>query len=204
MKKTLSYLFMLLLMAACTKEEEMGAPVASELHEVGKLELVEYRTEEIFIISPKEQSLKSIMTLEELSNYLSDLLTIGDRVGVYSFENYSIAYIDLTQLRDDDIHFDSSTKSIQLTLPAIQIEPIGRSGNIRKLHERVSGLQGSIKSEERRQMQNEASQLAIKALAPGTPKHKELVEQAEQKARAFFTGMLHARGCKEVTITFKS
>lgn len=182
----------------------MGTLVASELHEVGKLELVEYRTEEIFIISPKEQSLKSVKTLEELSNYLSDLLTIGDRVGVYSFENYSVAYIDLTQISDEDIDFDPSTKSIQLTLPPIQVEPIGRSGNIRKLHERVSGLQEGITSEERRQMQNEASALAIKALAPGTAKYRDLVAQAEQKARAFFTGMLHARGCEEVTITFKS
>lgn len=200
----ITYFIMFLSLVACSKEAQTDAPIASVLHEVGKLELVEYRTEEIFIISPKDQSLKPIMTLEEMSNYISDLLTIGDRVGVYSFENYSVAYIDLTLLNPQEIHFDTSKKSIAITLPAIQIEPIGRSGNIRKLHERVSGLQKSITSEERKEMQDQASALAIKALAPGTSKYKELVMLAEKKARTYFTGMLHARGYKEVIIAFKS
>lgn len=204
MKRILIYLTLVLLLASCSEVQETSAPTLTELHEVGKLELIEYRTEEIFIISPKEQKLKLIMTLDEVSNYLDNLLTVGDRIGVYSFENFSIAYIDLSQLREEDIRYDGSRHAIGLTLPAIHIEPIGRSGEIRKLHERVSGLQSNISSEERRQMLNQASALAIKALAPGTPKHKDLVQQAERKARAYFTGMLHARGCKEVTITFRS
>lgn len=144
------------------------------------------------------------MTLEEISNYLNNLLTIGDRVGIYSFENFSIAYIDLAQFSDEDITLNPSRQSIHLHLPAIQVEPIGRSGKVRKLHERVTGMEQNITSEERRLMQNKASELAIKALAPGTQKHQDLVAQAEQKARAYFTGMLHSRGYSEVVISFKS
>lgn len=204
MKRMLIYLCALLLVSSCDEEKQLSTHLTEELHEVGKLELIEYRTEEIFIISPKEQSLKPVMSLDEIANYLDSKLTVGDRIGVYSFENFSVAYIDLSQLRDEDITFDASNKSIRLVLPSVQVEPIGRSGSIRKLHERITGMQGSISSEERRLMQNQASKLAIEALAPGTPKHKDLVSKAEQKACAYFTGMLHARGCKEVTIIFKS
>lgn len=126
MKRILIYLTLVLLLASCSEVQETSAPTLTELHEVGKLELIEYRTEEIFIISPKEQKLKLIMTLDEVSNYLDNLLTVGDRIGVYSFENFSIAYIDLSQLRDEDIRYDASRHAIVLTLPAIQIEPIGR------------------------------------------------------------------------------
>ena len=140
LKRILIYLTLVLLLASCCSEvQETSAPTLTELHEVGKLELIEYRTEEIFIISPKEQKLKLIMTLDEVSNYLDNLLTVGDRIGVYSFENFSIAYIDLSQLRDEDIRYDRFPSCHCSTLPAIQIEPIGRSGEIRKLHDRVSG-----------------------------------------------------------------
>lgn len=194
----------MILITGCKQSPATHSLKASELHEVGKLELIEYRTEEIFVISPEGKSLKSIQTLAELDSYVTHFFGAGDRVGIYSFDNYSIAYIDLTQLSDKDIQYHSSTRSVHLTLPPIQIEPIGRSGEIRKLHERVTGLHRSITSEERRDMQNQASAQAIQALSPGTAIRKQLVEQAERKARAYFTGLLHARGYEEVIVTFRS
>lgn len=207
MKLTILHLFLILLISllttGCSNEEQTNAITPIELHEVGKLELVEYRSEEIFVISDKHQSITDISSLEDAAEYLNSLLQVGDRIGVYSFDFYTIAYIDLHQLEDRDILWDATNKSIQVTLPPVEIEPIGRGGEIRLLHERVNGNKKSITSNERQNMQRQAIGLAKKNLLPGTPKYQEIVTKAQNKARAYLTGMMKARGCQEVTIRFK-
>ena len=174
----------------------------NELREVGKLELVEYRSEEIFVISSDQKSLESIRSFEEAANYLSSLFEIGDRIGIYSFDFYTIAYINLYNLQDSDLQYDQENKSIQLTLPPIEVEPIGRGGTLKLLHERVNGNKKSITSEERQNMQRQAVALAKQNLRPGTPKYQELVTKAQSKAQAYFTSILRARGYEEIEIRF--
>ena len=193
---------LLALLISCTSEEQHKFVQPKELQEVGKLELIEYRTEEIFVISSDQKRLKSIQSLEDVGNYLSSLFEIGDRIGIYSFDFYSIAYINLYDLHDSDLQYDQESKSIQLTLPEIEIEPIGRGGTLKLLHERVNGNKKSITSEERQNMQRQAVSLAKQNLLPGTPKYQELVSKAQSKAQAYFTSILRSRGYEEIHIRF--
>lgn len=190
---------LVLLLVACQRVE--GKPIeVEELRDVGKLELLEYRTEEIFVISGSGQTFATIRTLEEAGDYFVDLLRVGSRVGVYAFDNYSVAYMDLYDLKGEDIEVDQKAGRVRLTLPQVVIEPIGRSGTLRVLHERVTGTKPMITNKERRDMQNKASILAKQRVAEGTAKHQELLRKAEAKAEAYFRGMLQARGYEEVVI----
>ena len=193
----LQILLLLTLLLSCKPEEGRKVIQPNELREVGKLELIEYRSEEIFVISSDQKSLESIRSFEEAADYLSSLFEIGDRIGIYT-----IAYINLYNLQDSDLQYDQENKSIQLTLPPIEVEPIGRGGTLKLLHERVNGNKKSITSEERQNMQRQAVALAKQNIRPGTPKYQELVTKAQSKAQAYFTSILRARGYEEIEIRF--
>lgn len=198
----LQILLLLTLLLSCKPEEGRKAIQPNELREVGKLELVEYRSEEIFVISSDQMSLESIRSFEEAADYLSSLFEIGDRIGIYSFDFYTIAYINLYNLQDSDLQYDQENKSIQLTLPPIEVEPIGRGGTLKLLHERVNGNKKSITSEERQNMQRQAVAHAKQNIRPGTPKYQELVTKAQSKAQAYFSSILRSRGYEEIEIRF--
>lgn len=190
------------LVLSCHSERVLHSVTPTELREVGRLELIEYQSEEIFVISDNLKSISNVSSLEEVGDYINNLLQVGDRIGVYSFDFYTTAYIDLQSLGEEDIVCDPKAKSIYLTLPPIEVEPIGRGGEIRLLHERVTGTQKHIHSNERQNMQRQAVGLAKKNLLPGTPKYQEIVTKAQNKARAYFTAMLVGRGYEVVTIRF--
>lgn len=198
----LQILLLLTLLLSCKPEEGRKVIQPNELREVGKLELIEYRSEEIFVISSDQKSLESIRSLEEAADYLSSLFEIGDRIGIYSFDFYTIAYINLYNLQDSDLQYDQENKSIQLTLPPIEVEPIGRGGTLKLLHERVNGNKKSITSEERQNMQRQAVAHAKQNIRPGTPKYQELVTKAQSKAQAYFSSILRSRGYEEIEIRF--
>lgn len=198
----LQILLLLTLLLSCKPEEGRKVIQPNELREVGKLELIEYRSEEIFVISSDQKSLESIRSLEEVADYLNSLFEIGDRIGIYSFDFYTIAYINLYNLQDSDLQYDQENKSIQLTLPPIEVEPIGRGGTLKLLHERVNGNKKSITSEERQNMQRQAVAHAKQNIRPGTPKYQELVTKAQSKAQAYFSSILRSRGDEEIEIRF--
>lgn len=198
----LQILLLLTLLLSCKPEEGRKVIQPNELREVGKLELIEYRSEEIFVISSDQKSLESIRSLEEVADYLNSLFEIGDRIGIYSFDFYTIAYINLYNLQDSDLQYDQENKSIQLTLPPIEVEPIGRGGTLKLLHERVNGNKKSITSEERQNMQRQAVAHAKQNIRPGTPKYQELVTKAQSKAQAYFSSILRSRGYEEIEIRF--
>lgn len=172
------------------------------LQEVGKLDLVETSTEEIFVISGSGHTLYSLQSLEDASEYLADLLRVGGRVGVYSFTYYSMAYIDLTELGLERVRVQGS--EVELVLPPIRIEPMGRSVTLKQLHERVTGTKAPITNQERLEMQNRASEISKERLAPGTSAYNRVVAQAEERALAFFKGYLHSRGYDRVVVRIET
>lgn len=203
--KCIRLLFLFLcFFTACSSPTDDVLLEVDHLQSIGHLELIEYQTEELFMISSKDQKLRDIRSIEEANDFLTSILRAGDRIGIYSFVNYSIGFIDLSHFSPDKgAAYDGDTKHLTLTLPPVQIEPIGRSGTLRKLHERVTGLQREITPEERRKIQNQAVAHAQQRLAPGTTQYKELVRMAETKASVYLTSLFKSRGCATVTIKFE-
>ncbi len=198
------WLCLLLALVGCKSESSQDLPtLLRDLGEVRKLDLVEMRTEETIIISGSPYTLATIRSLDDAVGYIDDLLRTGNRVGVYSFVSYVGAFVDLSSLAAADVRVDPSRHRVELTLPAVQVEPLGRGTTLEKLHERVTGTQKSITNEERTALQNKASELLRRRIEPGEPLYNELVVRGQNKARAYFVGMLHARGYDEVTVSFQ-
>lgn len=196
-------LWLILLLVGCSTEKLPDeTELFHNLREVRKLDLLEMRTEETIIISGSPYTLQSIRSLDDAMGYLDDLLRTGNRVGVYSFESYVGAFIDLGALDEQAVRVDVQRKEVSLTLPAVQVEPLGRGTTLTKLHERVTGTRKNITNEERTALQNKASELLRRRIAPGMPLYTDLVIRAQDKARAYYTGMLHARGYEVVTVSF--
>lgn len=196
-------LWLILLLAGCSTEKLPDeTELFHNLREVRKLDLLEMRTEETIIISGSPYTLQSIRSLDDAMGYLDDLLRTGNRVGVYSFASYVGAFIDLGALDEQAVRVDVQRKEVSLTLPAVQVEPLGRGTTLTKLHERVTGTRKNITNEERTALQNKASELLRRRIAPGMPLYTDLVIRAQDKARAYYTGMLHARGYEVVTVSF--
>ena len=175
--------------------------LTQSIRNVARLELAEAETEQTFLIRGKEW--KDIKSIEEGIAGLGELLTPGERIGVYSFRSYAVAYIDLHELRDDEIRFERKTGRVRLTLPAVSVESIGRSSTLNVLHERVSGSKNPITPEEKRALQNRASSRFLAQLKPGEPLYEDLIRRAESKAAAFFDGLARTGGYAGADITFK-
>lgn len=190
--------FVCTLFVSCSGGEE--SRLSDTIRETGKLELIETEEEDTFVIRGKEW--KDIDSIEEGLRHLSELLKPGERIGVYSFRSYAVAYIDLTLFRDEDLTLSEDEKTASLTLPAVQVESIGRSTTINVLHERVSGSQTQITPEEKKALQDHASALFLSDLKPGAALHDEMKRKGEEKAAAFFRGLLRANGFDRVQIAF--
>ena len=190
---------LLLLLTGCGGSPE--GRLNEAIRKTSKLELAETEAEQTFVIRGKEW--KDVKSIGEGLSHLSELLKPGERIGVYSFRSYAVAYIDLSAVRDEEIVYDDKDKRVKLILAAVQVESIGRSTTLNVLHERVSGSQEPITPEEKKALQDRASKLFLESLQPGAPLYEELAERAEKKAKAFFDGMARANGYTGAEVTFK-
>ena len=190
---------LLLLLSACAGGHQ--GRLNEAIRATSKLELAETEAEQTFVIRGKEW--EDVKSIGEGLSHLSELIKPGERIGVYSFRSYAVAYIDLSRVRDEDVVYDDKGKRISLILPAVQVESIGRSTTLNVLHERVSGSQEPITPEEKKALQDRASKLFLESLKPGMPLYEELVKRAEEKAEAFFDGMARANGYTGADVTFK-
>ena len=190
---------LLLLLSSCSGSPE--GRLIEALRAVHKLELAEAEAEQTFVIRGKEW--KDVKTIGEGLSNLAELIKPGDRIGVYSFRSYAVAYIDLSGVRDADIVYREEAGRIALSLPAVKVESIGRSTTLGVLHERVTGSQEPINSEEKKALQDRASRLFLESLSPGMPLYEDLVDRAEEKAKAFFDSMARANGYSGADVTFK-
>ena len=119
---------------------------------------------------------------------------MGDRIAAYSFQTYIEAYIDLGQLRDQDVEVDEKRKLIKLTLPPVQTRYIGRDLGVKEEHYRVSLLRSEITAKERAMLKDKMSK-ALKKDVEGNAEYRSLlVKEAQAKARGFFTILLHSYG----------
>ena len=196
----ISLAILFLSLVGCAKKEK-SVPVA-EIRDLGHLELAEVVTEEIIVIKGNTFDILGAKSLHEIGEGLSNLLRVGDRVGVYQFDRNVVAYIDLTKFGDDDVVLNE-TGAVEVTLPPVEVMQKGRIPELKKLHERVSGTQRPISSEERRRMAERASEVSAKAFLPGEPAYEELVKRAERKGKTFVKEMLHARGYEDVKVICK-
>lgn len=126
----------------------------------------------------------------------------GKRIGVYSYNTYLQAYIDLDELTEDDVKVDKKGSRVTLVLPPVKVAYVGRDMGIKEEHLRVTGLRSAITPQERAKVKEVMNEALKKEIGNSPELSKSLVEDAKFKARQYFSILLENLGY-DSDITFK-
>lgn len=193
-------LICLLLPFASCKKKEKPVDIYSQLQEVSRLELARMTVGKVGMISDPEY--KDAQTIEAKALALFNNMKIGTRLGVYSYDTYIIAYIDLGKLSPEDIEVDPESKTAYITLPPVEIMTDGREPQLHEEHYRVTGLRSSITPSERAALKSQMAKEVKREMNKNTGASDMLRDAAEAKAKAWLTELLENWGYS-AEITFK-
>lgn len=183
--------------SACTNNTEMV--LRSEIKDCGKLVLAEMSIRKVGKI--KDKPVSESTGLKSFAMSLVDAVKPGDRVAVYSYDTYLRAYVDLTQLADEDIEINENSRTLTLTLPPMATEFAGRDFEFNEEHYRVSGLHSDVSVEERAELKEKMS-ASLRQEIEADPIFVNTVSRAAQeKAESYFKALLAPYGY-QVTVKF--
>lgn len=199
---TLFGLILLSILPGCRKRDTGPEiePLRQELSQIQRLTLSELVLSQTYIIDGSGLNLKNIRNLDDLGNYLDDLLRPGERKGVYRCSAFASAFIDLSELSPSAVQLSQDGQSVTLSLPELKVELEGVRPTIEVLHERQSGIKKAITPEERQTLYQRGLEQIREDLQPGHPVYDDLLENARNKALSYFAHTLLLRGYKEVTV----
>lgn len=166
-----------LIMASCSKEEE--APKRDFYQEIK---------------SEQKMVFASMAITKTAKSQRTDWYKIGKRIAVYSYDSYMRAYIDLSELQEEDIVVDELNKSIKITLPSIKTDLIGRDMPLRKEYENIGLLRTELDSKDRAEMKEKANASLKREVEKNPVFRQQLTESAKRKARAYFETLFQADG----------
>ncbi len=190
----------MILLFGCTPKEPPGSIFYSKVKSVNKLVLAQMTVSKM--ASVDDLKFEDAQGLRQQLAALGDALKIGDRKAAYSYDTYLRAYIDLSSLRPVDITADDKKKILNIVLPQIQTEFIGRDIAIREDHYRVTGLRSAINADERARLKEEINTALVKEVT-GSPELKEkITARARAQAQRFF-GAIAARQGYGVNISYR-
>ena len=187
----LTALFALMLFS-CQEKAEPEIEMASRLQDVSRLELAQMTVGKVGMIS--DHKYEDAKTLEQKTRAMLDAMKIGNRIGVYSYDTYLTAYIDLSELTSDDISIDKKNNVAHVTLPPVQVMTDGREPQLHEVHYRVTGLRSSIKPEERAQLKSQMAGEVRKEMSEAEGSKDVLRDEAQRKAKIWFDEIIRNMG----------
>ncbi len=120
--------------------------------------------------------------------------TVGKRIGIYSFDTYLKAYINMEELKYENVEIDEKNKLCKITLPPVRVQNDGHDLTINEEHMRVGRLRFNITSAERAKIKDEMSKEVKKELDENGLFRRKLIEKGENKARSYFGALLKSLG----------
>lgn len=125
-----------------------------------------------------------------------DWYKIGKRIAVYSYDTYLQAYINLSELKPEDLEFNDNDKSAIINLPPISTEISGRDFDMRKEYENIGLLRHELDSKERAEIKEKANADLMKELKSNPAFEQRLKEEAAKKAVSYFETLFEEAGYK--------
>ena len=175
-----------------TNDKDGHSAFYSELRDVNKLTLARMTIYKMATID--DLKLDEAQGLKQQATALLDAVKIGDRIGVYSYDTYLTAYMDMSALRPEDVVIDESNHTITLNLPPVRTEFSGRDMKMSENHYRVTGLRGNIGPKERAQLKEKMNDHLRKEVEQDSRFIATLTEQARSKATAWFSSLIEQAG----------
>lgn len=187
------------LMGACGDKEQV-INVAEQLRDVERLELASMTVSKVGVI--KDPGFGESEGLAGKAQALFDGIKIGKRIGVYSYNTYLNAYIDLSELLPEDVVVDASSHTASIVLPPVRIMVEGRDPELHEEHLRVTGLRSRITPEERAALKGRMAAEVSRELRADKSVETALRSSAEAKARMWITELMSNWGYN-ATVTFR-
>lgn len=123
-----------------------------------------------------------------------DAVKVGKRIGVYSYDTYLTAYIDLSELRPEDVEVDNEKMTARVTLPPVKVTVDGREPQLHEEHYRVTGLRSEITPAERAALKAQMSREVSKEINGNDKAMTALRTSAIAKADAWLSSLLENWG----------
>ena len=170
------------LLTGRTEHFDMSVPVVVEqIQRLSRLETVVY-------------SLDTVVEGDRSVPVLPDLLA-GDRI-LLVVHGQSIAGIDLSKLKPEDVKIDQGTRSIHLTLPPSQLFITSLDNQHTRVYSRTTGLlvpeDRNLESDTRAKAQQQLQQAALQ---------DGILDAARKNARATVTALLYSLGFQQVEVS---
>lgn len=179
--------------SSCSREEEQPAMDFYEsLQEVNRLELAKMTVGKVGMIADPEWD--DMNTLEGKARVLLNSVKVGKRIGVYSYDTYVTAYIDLSKLRREDVVVDREAGTVDILLPRVEVTVEGRDPLLHEEHYRVTGLRSQIRPRERAELKAQMAREVNREIAASRKDTEALRRSAEQKARVWISGLAQDMG----------
>ena len=180
--------------------EEKPRDYFSEVKSVNKLVLAQMTITKMATID--DIDLEKAKGMKQIAAGVLDAIKPGSRKAAYSYDTYLRAYLDMSTLAPEDVKVDDATRTITLTLPAVQTEFAGRDMEIREDHYRVTGLRSHIDPKERAAVKEQMN-TSLKNEVEKNPAFRDrLTSDARTKAEAYFKSLLGSDGYN-VIVNFK-
>lgn len=187
MMRLLTYVLLAILVCSCRKEEQT-IDVFSRLQDVSRLELSRMTVTKVGMISDVPAS--SASGIAGKAEAFFNNMKIGNRIGVYSYDTYLIAYIDLGQLRPEDVQVDEKEKVVRISLPPVEVMTDGREPELHEEHSRVTGLRSEISPAERARLKSQMAAEVRDEIASDSEMTEKLRESARIKAKAWISELV--------------
>lgn len=177
-----------LLLPSCKKESAQQIDVYESLREVNRLELSKMTVGKVGTVSDPEW--RDTKDWEGKARFFWNSMKVGKRIGVYSYDTYVVAYIDLSKLNPDDITVDRETGTVDILLPQVEVMIDGREPQLHEEHYRVTGFRSRITPEERARLKAQMAKEVKKELASSREGIEALKKSAQAKARVWITELV--------------
>lgn len=168
-------------------EEKVELDVYENLREVNRLELARMTVGKVGMVSDPEW--KDVNTIEGKVQVLLNSVKVGKRIGVYTYDTYVTAYVDLTKLRPEDIVVDREAGTVDILLPPVEVMVDGREPQLHEMHYRVTGFRSRIRPDERAALKAQMAKEVNKELAASRKGMDALRKNAQEKARTWVVSM---------------
>jgi len=192
------------LFISCSKEKEMKE-ITMRLREINELQLEELTLSKTYVVRDQyyenqERGYKNVW--EEITDWMHHNTRVGARIGVYGIKRNYSAYINLNELRHDDISFEDDY--LHVALPPVRIKVLGNDMIPDAIHERITGLRWRITEPERNAMKSVAAQQLDSIMnEKSNPIVGEMKTNAEKKAQQWVETILKSRGYSPI-VTFRN
>lgn len=128
---------------------------------------------------------------------------VGKRIAVYSYDIYLQAYVDLGELKPDDLYFDDGARTVHVTLPPVKVEIAGRDMELKREYENIGMMRSDLDSKERAEMIEKANESFRSEIMQNPEFYSKLLETARTKARSYVEGLFADKGYT-ATVDFSS